>query len=124
MGVAVFPAEYGTFGEHRKPIECSRPRHPNHSIRQHPVVEGDVDAIVIAVKGDGLHIDVTIQKFCTAHPGIGTGIQQSLRTCGEKDPQVFNAVFIPAGIGDFSCADGHGLTQILGIAAQGIQRLF
>jgi hypothetical protein len=123
MGPAVFTAEYGPFGEHSQTIEGGRPGGTYHRICQNPVIESDINAVVVSVKGDRLYINMGIQKLCAADPGIGCGVQKLLGTGGQVDPEIFNAIFIPAGIGDFSRVYGHGLTQVTGIAAQGVHSL-
>ena len=71
-----------------------------------------------------LYIDICVQKLCTAHLCAGAGIKQALGAFAEIYPQVLNAVLIPAAIRDLSGVYGHGLLQILRIAAQGVLAVF
>ena len=57
MGTAVFPAENGTLAEYSQSIEGCGAAGTHYRVRQHPVVEGNVNAVVIAVKGNGCDID-------------------------------------------------------------------
>ena len=70
---------------------------------------------------DCLHIHIGIEQLSAADPGAGGAVQLCLRTGGEIDPKIFDAVFVTAGVGNFSSVDGHGLLNIVGIAAQGIR---
>jgi len=118
VGAAVFSAENRPFGKYCQTVQGSGPGTADGGISQDPVVEGYIDAVVIPVKGHRLHIDICVQQFRTAYPGTGGCVQQCLGTLGQKDPQIFNAILIPAAVGDFSGVDGHSLPQILRITAQ------
>ena len=123
VGAAVLTAEHRPFGEYRETAQCRGTAGADHRVRQNAVVEGDVDTVVIPVKGDRLHIDVGVQKLGAAYPHVGGVVERLLGTGGEIDPQVFHAVLIPAGVGYLPCVNGHGLTQILRIAAQDVRTL-
>lgn len=82
MRSAVFATEDSPFGEYGQTIQCCRAGIANGTVGQNPVVEGDINAVVVAVEGYRLDIDICVQKLCTTDPGTGTGIQQSLRTFG------------------------------------------
>ena len=82
VGTAVFPAEDGPLGENRKAVQGGGPGAAHHSIGENPVVEGHVDAVVIPVKGHGLHIDIGGQKLCAADPGVGAAVQNGLGAGG------------------------------------------
>ena len=112
-----------SLGEYRKAAQRCGTAGAHHRVRQNAVVEGDVDTVVIPVKGDRLHIDVGVQKLRAAYPHVGGVVERLLGTGGEIDPQVFHAVLIPAGVGYLPCVNGHGLTQILRIAAQDVRTL-
>lgn len=78
VGVAFFAAEDGAFGEDCQTIQCGRSGDADYGICQHPVVEGDIDAVVGAVECYRLHINVGVEQFGAADPGVGAGIQQFL----------------------------------------------
>lgn len=123
VGTAVFPAEDGPFGKDRKAIQRSGPGDADYGISKDPVVEGHIDAVMIPVEGYGLHIYICIEQFRAADPGVGAGIQKRLGAGGQIDPQILDAVLVTAGIGDLAGMDGHGLAQLLRVAAQGVQGL-
>jgi hypothetical protein len=62
---------------------------------------------VVAVEGHRLYVDIGIDKIRAPNPNTGSLIQQTLAAFGQIDPQVFDAIFIPAGIGDFSGVYGQ-----------------
>ena len=82
MGPAVLSAEDGPFGEHRQTAEGSWHGRAGHGVRQDLIVEGDVDAVMIAVECHGLHIDVGVKEFGAADPGTGGRIQHLLGAMG------------------------------------------
>ena len=120
VGAAVLTAEDGALGKHSQPVKGGRPGITHHRVGQNSIVEGHVNAVVVPVEGHGLHVDVGVQQLRAADLGIGGGVQQLLAAGGQVDPQVLNAVLIPTGVGDLPGVDGHGLLQVLGIAAQGV----
>ena len=124
MGPTVLTAEHRPLGKYRQAVKGGGPRLADGGIGQDPVVEGDVDAVVIPVKGHRLHIDIGMQQLGAPHPGPGAAVQQGLGAFGQIDPQILDAVLIPAGVGDLPGVNGHGLVEILGIAAQGVLALF
>ena len=121
MSPAVLAAEHRPLAEDPKTIQGGGAAGANQGIRQNPVVEGDVDAVVVPVKGHRLHIDIRMDQLGTADPDIGRGVQKLLRAGGEIDPQILDAVLIPAGVGDFSGVDGHGL--LAAVAARRVPAL-
>ena len=123
MGPAVLTAEDGPLGEHGQPAQGGGAIVADGGIGQNLVVECNVDAVVIAVKGHGLHFNAGIQQLGAAGLYPGTGIQNGLGAGGQIDTQVFNAVLITAGVGNFAGVNGHGLLQVAGIAAQGVHTL-
>ena len=123
MGTAVFAAEDGTLGEYRETTQGGRHGGAGHGVGQDLVVEGDVDAVMIAVKGHGFHVDAGVQQPCRPDPHPGGAVQQLLGAGGEPYPQVLNAVFVTAGVRDLSGVDGHGLAQVIGTAPQGVHAL-
>ena len=124
MGPAVFAAEDGALGEYGKATEGCRHGRAGHGVGQDLVVEGDVDTVVVAVKGHRLHIDIGMQQPGGAHLYPGGAVQDLLGTGGEPDPQVFDAVLVTAGVRDLSGVDGHGVAQIVRPAAQSVHALF
>jgi len=123
VGAALLAAEDNPFGEDCQTAQRGRAVGPHNGVGQDPVVEGDVDAVVVSVKGHGLHVYVGAEKLRAADPGTGGAFQHPLGTGGQIDRQVLYAVFVPTGVGDLSGVDGHGLPQIVGIAAQGVRTL-
>ena len=117
MCPAVLAAEYRPLGEHSKALEGHGPVDPDGGIRQDSVVEGQVDAVMIPVKGHRLHIYIGIQQVCAAHLGTGAAVQNLLRTGGQIDPQILDAVLIPTAVGDLLCVDGKRLPQVFCTAA-------
>ena len=117
VGPAVLSAEYRPLGEHGKPLQGHRPVDTYGRIRQDPVVEGQVNAIVIPVKGYRFYINISIQKIRAADLGTGAAVQNLLRTGGQIDPQILNTILIPAAVGDLLGMDGKRLPQVIGAAA-------
>ena len=87
VGAAVLAAEHRPFGEYRETAQCRGTAGADHRVRQNAVVEGDVDTVVIPVKGDRLHIDVGVQKLGTAYPHVGGTVHRLLGADSEIDPQ-------------------------------------
>lgn len=54
VGMAFFTAEHGPFGEHRKAVQGGGTSGADGSICKNPVVEADIDAVVIPIKGHRL----------------------------------------------------------------------
>ena len=124
VGPAVLTAEHRPLGEHRQAAEGGGHGRARHGVGQDLIVEGHVDAVVVAVKGHGLHIDVGVQEPGGADLHPGGAVQELLGRPREPDPQVFDAVLVTAGVRDLSGVDGHGLPQVVGHAPQGVQALF
>ena len=82
VGPAVLAAEHGPFGEYSQPVKGGRTGNTHHRIRQNPVVEGYVDAVVVAVKGHRFHIDGGVEQLRTADLCADAGIQQRLGAGG------------------------------------------
>ena len=118
VGAAFLPTQDHPLGEHRYAAQGGGPVGPYDGIRKNAVVKGNIDAVVAFVKGYRLYIYVGIHQFGAPDPGIGGGFQYPLGPCRQVYGQVFNTILIPTGIGDFSGVNGHGLPQIIGIAAQ------
>jgi hypothetical protein len=75
---------------------------------------------MVPVKGHRLHIDVGVQQLRAANLGAGGGVQNRLGTGGQIDPQVLDAVLIPAAVCDLSGVDGERFTQVFGPAGNGL----
>ena len=82
MGAAVLAAENCPLGEDGQTVKGCRPGSADDSIRQHLIVEGYIDAVVVPVEGYRLHIDIGVQKLGTADLCVGTGVQQLLAAGG------------------------------------------
>ena len=82
VGTAVFTAENGPFREDGKAVQRGGAGVAHHGIGQHPVVEGQVDAVMAAVEGHGLHIDIGSDELCAPDPGVGGGVQKGLGAGG------------------------------------------
>ena len=121
VGAAVLAAEDGAFGEDGQTVEHGWTVAAHNGIGQDPVIEGQIHTVVAAVEGDGTDIDVSGNEFRAAYPGAGGSVQDGLGACGQVDPKILNTVFVPTGVGDLVCMDGHGLVQIVCIAAQGVR---
>ena len=59
--LTVLTAQDYPFGEHRKTLQCHRTVDPNRSICQNPVVECQVDTVVMPVECHRLHINISIE---------------------------------------------------------------
>ena len=79
---AVLAAENGTLGKHCQAVKGGRTGIANDGVCQDPVVEGDINTIVIAVKGHRLHFNIGKQQFRTPNPCAGSRIQQRLGPSG------------------------------------------
>ena len=116
---ALFPAKHRPLGEYRQAVEGCRAASAYGGICQDPIVEGCIDTVVIPVEGHRLHINVSVKQFRTADLGSGCGVQKGLGACGQIDPQILDAILIPAAVCDLSGVDGEGTAQILRSALQG-----
>ena len=75
---------------------------------------------MVPVECHRFHINVGIHQIRAAYPGACSVVQNILGAAGKMDPEIFDAILIPAGVGDFSGVDGHSLAEIGRIAAQGV----
>ena len=82
MCPAVFAAENGPFGENSETVQRSGAGIAHHGISQYPVVEGQVDAVMVPVEGYGLYINIGSDEFRAADPGVGGGVQKGLGAGG------------------------------------------
>ena len=120
VGPAFLAAEHHPLGKDGQTAQGRRAAGADDRIRQHPVEEGDVDAVVAAVKGHGADVYVGAQQLRTPDSRPGGALQGPLGAGGEIDGQVLNAVLVPTGVGDFTGVNGHCLPQVVGAAAQGV----
>ena len=124
MGAVILAAEDGPLGKQRQSADGSRTAGPHGGIGDHFIIEGQIDGIVVPVEGQGADIHSGIDELRRAHLRRGCGIEHRLRLPGQIDPQILDAVLIPAGIGDLLGMDGQGAAQILGSAFHGIKTAF
>ena len=82
MGMAVLAAQDCPLGKRGKAIKTGRTSGTNNRVCQNLIVKRNVDTVVIAVECNGFYINIGIQKFGTADSGIGSGVQNCLRSCG------------------------------------------
>lgn len=78
VGPAVLTAQNCPLAEYRKAAQRSRPAGAVHGIGKDAVIEGDVYAVMVPVKGHRLHIDIGVQQFGAADPDVGCSIQNLL----------------------------------------------
>ena len=82
VGAAVLAAQNRSFGEYRQAVQRRGAAGAHHRVCQNPVVEGDIDAVMVAVESHGLHINISGQQLRAAHPGVGGGVQKRLGAGG------------------------------------------
>lgn len=82
VGPAVFAAEDCPLGEGGKAVQTGGASGSYHGVGQDLIVESDVDTEVVPVKGHRFHINICVQQFGTADPGVGAGVQNGLGTGG------------------------------------------
>ena len=82
MRPAFFPTQDCPLGKRGETVQGSRTICAYDSIGQDPVVECDINAVVISVKSYGFYIDVCVQKLSTPNSGVGGRIQNGLRAGG------------------------------------------
>ena len=117
VGAAVFTAQNRPLGEAGKTVKGGGTIAAHHGICQNSIVEGYVDTIMVPVKSHRLHIDVGVQQLGATNPYAGGRIQRALRAFCQIDTKIFNAVLIPAAVGDFSGVDGEGVPRAIGLSA-------
>jgi hypothetical protein len=124
MGAGVFTAEHRALAEQGQAADGGGTAGSHGGIGDDLVVEGQIDGIVVAVKGHRAHVDGRVDQLRRADLGPGGSIQDPLGLPGQVDPQVLDAVLIPAGIRYLPGMDGHGAAQILGPALQTVTAAF
>ena len=82
MGAAVLATEDGSLGEYCQTADGTAAAVPGGGISQNPVVECNINTIMIAVKSYRFYFDCGIQKLGAAHFCSGTVIQNCLRAGG------------------------------------------
>ena len=78
VSAAVFTAKDSPFAEHCQTAQSSGAAWTVHGVSKDAVVKGDVDAVVIPVKGHGFYINIGVHQFGAADPYVGGGIQNLL----------------------------------------------
>ena len=114
MGAGVFAAEDSPLGEQGQTADGGGAAGGHGGVRNDFIIEGQVDGVVIPVEGHRAHIDGGMDQLRRADLCRAGGIQNSLGFPGQIDPQVLDAVLIPAGVGDLLGMDGQGAAQVLG----------
>ena len=79
---AVLSAEDGPLGEHRQTIEGCGVDGTGDGICLDLIVDGHIDAVVVAVECHRLYIYIRIEQLRIADPGTGSGIQHLLGALG------------------------------------------
>ena len=110
---AVFTAQHSPLGEYRQTVQGGGTGRADDGIGQNAIVECDLNAVMVSVKGHRLYINVGIQKIRTANLCAGGSVENGLRAFCEEDPQILDAVLIPATVCDLSCVDGQRLLQLI-----------
>lgn len=67
------------------------------------------------VEADRIHVGRDIQQLGTAGLHVAGPVQGTLRTFGKIDPQILDAILVPAGVHDFLGVYAYGLTDASGI---------
>ena len=124
VGPGIFPAEDGPLAEQGQTAHGGGAAGPHGGIGDDLVEESQVDGVVIPVEGHRADVDGGVDQLCRADLRRGGGIQHRLGLPGQVDPQILDAVLIPAGVGDLLGMDGQGAPQILGPALHGIVTAF
>ena len=124
MGAGVFAAEDGAFGKQRQAADGGGAAGGYGGVRQDLVEKGQIDGIVVRVEGHRGDVDGGIDQLRRAHLRHPRSIQHRLGFPGQIDPQILDAVLIPAGIGNLLGMDGKGAAQLLRPAPQGVMTAF
>ena len=82
VGAAVLSPENSPLGEDGKTVQTGGTACTDDRIGDDFIVKGDVDAVVAAVEGGRLYLDVRVQQLGAADPGGGAGIQNALGAGG------------------------------------------
>ena len=82
MGAALLAAQHSPFGEHRHTVKCHRPAIAYCAVRQDPVIESSIHAVVIPVKSHRLYIYISIEQFCAPDLSASALVQHILRSSG------------------------------------------
>ena len=78
MGPAVLTAEDGPFAEYSQTVQRCGAAVAHSGISQDLIVEGDVDTVVVPVKGHRLHLNVRMQQLRAADLCPGGRVQDLL----------------------------------------------
>ena len=82
MGAAVFSAQHCPLGENGKTGEGGGAILTDGGIGQNPVVECNVNAVVVAVEGHRFYFNSRVQKLGAAYLCAGAGVENRLGTGG------------------------------------------
>ena len=73
---------------------------PAEELYGHVEEEGHINGVEALVKGDGLQVDVNGDDRHVPHAHIGGAVDHGLAGGGKEDAEIFNAIFVAAGIVD------------------------
>ena len=124
VGAGVLAAEDGALRKQGQTADSRRTAGADGGVGDDFIIEGQVDGVVIPVEGHGGDVDGGVDQLRGADLGRGGGVQHRLGFPGQVDPEVLDAVLIPAGIGDLLGMDGQGAAQVLGPAFKGVVAVF
>ena len=78
VGTAVFAAKNSPFGEYGQPADGGTAAVSGDGIGQNPVVERNVDAVMMPIEGHRLHFDGGIEQFSASDLGTVCVVQNRL----------------------------------------------
>lgn len=78
VGPTILAAEDGPLGEYRQTVKGGRMHGTGDGVCLNLIVEGYIDAIMVAIEGHGFYIYIGIEELGVADPGAGGGIQHFL----------------------------------------------
>lgn len=117
LGGAGAATQNGALGEYGKPIDRCRADIADRCIGNDAIIIGQIDGVVALIVRDRLHIYVNMQKLCTSGFDRAGAIQDGLGISGKIDSEIFDAVFIPAAVGDFFRMNADSFTNVLRITS-------
>ena len=120
MNSGILSAEYCPFGKHSQTTQAGWLACIHCGVSNDPIVEGQIDAVMVPVIGHWTDINTGADQFRGANLGGSAGIQHILGFSGHVDPEILDTILVPAGIGDFLRMDWLSPGLILRTAAQGV----
>ena len=78
VGAAVLAAQNGPLGKDGQTADGGAAAVAAGGISQNPVIEGDIDAVMMAVERNWLYFDGSIEKLCAADLGAAGIVQNCL----------------------------------------------